>query len=169
MLVPSTLRFSLILVVESGLVSDLHTTTRFRRVVLTRLHHHQAAMGSTVDVFDYIIIGGGTAGLTVANRLTEDADIRVLVIEAGQDRTKDPLVQIPGLVVGMYGKPEYDWNLRSTPQVSKARMNNDCRLDIGLTPSPAGAQQPYNQPGARQAIGRLFCSELHDAAVSSKG
>ncbi|PTB70529.1 GMC oxidoreductase [Trichoderma citrinoviride] len=73
-------------------------------------------MGSTVDVFDYIIIGGGTAGLTVANRLTEDADIRVLVIEAGQDRTKDPLVQIPGLVVGMYGKPEYDWNLRSTPQ-----------------------------------------------------
>ncbi|KAL6883820.1 GMC oxidoreductase [Trichoderma longibrachiatum] len=73
-------------------------------------------MGSAIDVFDYIIIGGGTAGLTVANRLTEDADIQVLVIEAGQDRTNDPLVQIPGLVVGMYGKPEYDWNFSSTPQ-----------------------------------------------------
>ncbi|KAK1255988.1 hypothetical protein MKX07_008247 [Trichoderma sp. CBMAI-0711] len=73
-------------------------------------------MGSAVDVFDYIIIGGGTAGLTVANRLTEDADTKVLVIEAGQNRTNDPLVQIPGLVVGMYGKPEYDWNFSSTPQ-----------------------------------------------------
>ncbi|KAL7822819.1 GMC oxidoreductase [Trichoderma gracile] len=73
-------------------------------------------MGSTAEVFDYIIIGGGTAGLTVASRLTEDADVNVLVIEAGQDRTNDPLVQIPGLVVGMYGKPEYDWNFSSTPQ-----------------------------------------------------
>ncbi|KAL7947703.1 GMC oxidoreductase [Trichoderma barbatum] len=73
-------------------------------------------MGSVVDFFDYIIVGGGTAGLTVANRLTEDADIKVLVIEAGQDRSSDDLVQVPGLVVGMYGKPEYDWNFSSTPQ-----------------------------------------------------
>ncbi|KAJ4865067.1 GMC oxidoreductase domain-containing protein [Trichoderma breve] len=73
-------------------------------------------MGSVVDFFDYIILGGGTAGLTVANRLTEDADIKVLVIEAGQDRTSDALVQTPGLVLGMYGKPEYDWNFSSTPQ-----------------------------------------------------
>ncbi|UKZ74075.1 hypothetical protein TrVFT333_001730 [Trichoderma virens FT-333] len=73
-------------------------------------------MTSVIDFFDYIIVGGGTAGLTVANRLTEDADVKVLVIEAGQDRTNDALVQVPGLVVGMYGKPEYDWNFSSTPQ-----------------------------------------------------
>ncbi|RFU72424.1 gmc oxidoreductase [Trichoderma arundinaceum] len=73
-------------------------------------------MGSVVEPFDYIIVGGGTAGLTVANRLSEDADVKVLVIEAGQDRSNDPLVQCPGLVVGQYGKPEYDWNFSSTPQ-----------------------------------------------------
>lgn len=79
-------------------------------------------MGSVVDFFDYIIVGGGTAGLTVADRLTEDADIKVLVIEAGQDRTSDALVQTPGLVLGMYGKPEYDWNFSSTPQVSSTSI-----------------------------------------------
>lgn len=33
--------------------------------------------------YDYVIIGGGTSGLTVANRLTENANIKVLVIEGG--------------------------------------------------------------------------------------
>ncbi|KAL6897473.1 hypothetical protein GGI43DRAFT_428627 [Trichoderma evansii] len=78
-------------------------------------------MGSASENFDYIVVGGGTAGLTVANRLSEDASVNVLVIEAGQDRSQDPLVQIPGLVVGMFGKPEYDWNFKSAPQ---KRLNN---------------------------------------------
>jgi choline dehydrogenase-like flavoprotein len=71
--------------------------------------------------FDYIIIGGGTAGLTVASRLTEDAHIRVLIIEAGPDHSNDPLVRTPGLVVAQYGKEEYDWNFLSVPQVSTSR------------------------------------------------
>lgn len=37
-------------------------------------------------VFDYVIIGGGTAGLTVAARLTEDAAVQVAVLEAGEKR-----------------------------------------------------------------------------------
>lgn len=79
-------------------------------------------MGSAAENFDYIIVGGGTAGLTVANRLTEDANVRVLVIEAGQDHSQNPLALTPGLVAGMYGKPEYDWNFSSTPQVSEYMM-----------------------------------------------
>ncbi|GKT86499.1 GMC oxidoreductase [Colletotrichum tofieldiae] len=66
--------------------------------------------------FDYIIIGGGTAGLVVASRLSEDDDVRVLVVEAGADRSADPLVLTPGLVAGVYGKEEYDWNFTSVPQ-----------------------------------------------------
>lgn len=69
--------------------------------------------------YDYIIVGGGTAGLTVASRLSEDAGVRVLVIEAGPDNSNDPLVLTPGLVVAQYGKEEYDWNFLSVPQVSR--------------------------------------------------
>lgn len=68
--------------------------------------------------FDYIVVGGGTAGLVVASRLSEDKGVRVLVVEAGADRSADPLVLCPGLVAGLYGKDEYDWNFSSVPQVS---------------------------------------------------
>lgn len=73
--------------------------------------------------FHYVVVGGGTAGLVVANRLSEDSNVRVLVIEAGADRTADPLVMTPGLVAGVYGKDEYDWNFTSTPQVSIYRTH----------------------------------------------
>ncbi|KAL0940557.1 Versicolorin B synthase 2 [Colletotrichum truncatum] len=76
-------------------------------------------------VFDYIIVGGGTAGLVVASRLSEDSDVRVLVIEAGADQSTNPLVLTPGLVAGVYGKDEYDWNFTSVPQpnLNNRRVN----------------------------------------------
>lgn len=67
--------------------------------------------------YDYIIVGGGTAGLTVAARLTEDPAINVLVLEAGDNHRDDPLINTPGLMAGTYGNPKYDWGFRSVPQV----------------------------------------------------
>lgn len=45
------------------------------------------------EEYDYIIVGGGTAGLTVADRLTEDGESTVLVVEIGQLSTSPVSVQ----------------------------------------------------------------------------
>ena len=66
--------------------------------------------------FDYLIAGGGTAGLTLAARLTEDPEITVGVIEAGLDRTDDPKVLTPGFTPTMWGDPDYDWIFNTVPQ-----------------------------------------------------
>jgi choline dehydrogenase-like flavoprotein len=76
-----------------------------------------AARHGEDDLYDYVIVGGGTAGLVVASRLSEDADVSVLVIEAGGDKSKDPAVMTPSMMGALCGKDEYDWNFLSVPQV----------------------------------------------------
>ncbi|KAJ2969613.1 hypothetical protein NUW58_g9947 [Xylaria curta] len=68
------------------------------------------------EIFDYVVVGGGTSGLVVAARLTEDADTRVLVIEAGADKRSDPSLETPGLVAGAYADDRFIWPFQSTPQ-----------------------------------------------------
>lgn len=72
--------------------------------------------------YDYIVVGGGTAGLVVASRLTEDPHVQVLVIEAGADRRSDPRIYIPGLAVQTFDDPDFDWSFLTTPQVIGSRF-----------------------------------------------
>ncbi|MGV0106412.1 hypothetical protein NSTCB13_05225 [Nostoc sp. DSM 114160] len=64
--------------------------------------------------YDYIVIGAGSAGCVVANRLTEDCDTTVLLLEAGNPATK-PEIQIPAQCFSLIGS-EVDWGYFSEPE-----------------------------------------------------
>ncbi|MCJ1313890.1 hypothetical protein MMC25_007570 [Agyrium rufum] len=66
--------------------------------------------------FDYIIIGGGTAGLAVAARLSEDPNVTVGVLEAGQAKLGDQGIMCPAAFPTIVGNKEYDWIFKTVPQ-----------------------------------------------------
>lgn len=70
----------------------------------------------SVMSFDYIVVGGGTSGLVMANRLTENPLVQVLVLEAGENQIENQYVQIPGLYAALAGTAA-DWNFATQPQV----------------------------------------------------
>jgi choline dehydrogenase-like flavoprotein len=65
-------------------------------------------------VHDYVIVGAGSAGCVLANRLTEDPDVRVAVLEAGPADT-DAEIHIP-LAFGLLLKTRIDWDFVSEPE-----------------------------------------------------
>lgn len=76
------------------------------------------------EVFDFVVVGGGTSGLVVASRLTEDPNVKVLVLEAGANRLDDPRIVTPGLAASTYDDPDFDWAFMSTSQVRRAVFVN---------------------------------------------
>lgn len=65
--------------------------------------------------FDYIVVGGGSAGCVLAARLTEDAGRRVLLLEAG-GRDRNPWIHIPGGFFQTINNPRYDWCYETDPE-----------------------------------------------------
>ncbi|KAJ7579810.1 alcohol oxidase [Mycena floridula] len=67
--------------------------------------------------YDFVVVGGGTAGNVIANRLTEDPEIAVLVLEAGGSNEDAPLTRIPGIAADFeISINTYDWNYTISPQ-----------------------------------------------------
>jgi len=66
-------------------------------------------------MFDYIIVGGGSAGCVLASRLTEDPDVTVALLEAGP-ADKSVLIHCPAGLAVMANLGLYGWKINTTPQ-----------------------------------------------------
>jgi choline dehydrogenase len=67
--------------------------------------------------YDFIIVGGGSAGCALANRLSADPAIRVLVLEAGRpDYPWDVFIHMPAALTFPIGSRFYDWKYESEPE-----------------------------------------------------
>jgi choline dehydrogenase len=67
--------------------------------------------------YDYVIVGGGSAGCVLAMRLSADPSVSVLVLEAGRpDFRWDVLTHMPAALTMVIGNPLYDWRYESEPE-----------------------------------------------------
>ncbi|MFM8266974.1 MAG: choline dehydrogenase [Ilumatobacteraceae bacterium] len=71
----------------------------------------------STEQYDYVIVGGGSAGSALANRLSADPANRVLVLEAGRpDYRWDVFIHMPAALMFPIGSRFYDWKYESEPE-----------------------------------------------------
>ncbi|TEB26743.1 pyranose dehydrogenase [Coprinellus micaceus] len=109
-----------------------------------------AAELDTSTKFDFIVVGSGPGGATVASRLSENHQFNVLLIEAGPDNESEETIRAPGLFMQI--PPMFQWNytLTATPAVNNRTLDYTRGYVLGGTSSingmvySRGAADDYN-------------------------
>ncbi|MBW1643659.1 MAG: GMC family oxidoreductase N-terminal domain-containing protein, partial [Deltaproteobacteria bacterium] len=68
-----------------------------------------------MEEFDYLVLGGGSAGCVVASRLSEDSSVTVCLVEAGGDGT-DVLIRAPLGFAAAVPRRFNNWQFQTVPQ-----------------------------------------------------
>ncbi len=77
------------------------------------------------EAFDFIVVGAGSAGCVLANRLSVDRDVSVLVLEAGQDK-HSLLIKMPAALTIPMSMSGLNWGYRSEPEPGLDGRRMDC-------------------------------------------
>jgi hypothetical protein len=117
-------------------------------------------VSSSQDTFDYVIVGAGSAGCVLANRLSADPSVRVLLLEAGPPDTLDT-IRVPALWSGLFGS-EVDWDYRLEPQPHYAGSDLYPRGGKTLGGSSAINAMVYIRAPACMRCGRRRSKEGHE-------
>jgi choline dehydrogenase len=81
-------------------------------------------------MYDYIVVGAGSAGCVVASRLSEDPDVSILLIEAGGDNREEHM-SVPAMF-GQLFKTSHDWDYESEPEPNLGGRRNYLPRGKGL-------------------------------------
>ncbi|MEY4762366.1 MAG: hypothetical protein RLZZ200_2222 [Pseudomonadota bacterium] len=129
------------------------------------------------ETFDYVIVGGGTAGCVLANRLSADPGVTVVLVEAGPPDS-DPAIKVPAMVGKAISNPRNGWGYVSTPQanadnrqlpVPRGRVLGGCSSINGMVYFRGHPREydAWSQPGWRYDDLLPYFLKLEDYEAAS--
>jgi choline dehydrogenase-like flavoprotein len=95
-------------------------------------------------MYDYVIAGAGSAGCVLANRLSKDPDVNVLLVEAGGPDT-NPLIHMPVAWTALF-RSDQDWDHSSVSRACVWSTPRLCPPSRAATPTHRPSPWPSEQP-----------------------
>ena len=108
-------------------------------------------------LYDSVIIGGGTSGLTVADCFTENPGLQMLGVEAGDCHLADPRVSIPALTLSLQ-ETKADWKYGIVAQVIR-KCYPEAHIPTLPTHLSGQPKRSKSKPDTRPTTGRLKCHQ----------